>query len=444
MNAGHAYRKQAYGMAAWAIALAGGLGGAAAAQGAPAGVITTVLDGTTTIIADGDTVDIGELSVGASTNFLFQVNSVGDEPLNLTGPLNLASVDDIVIQQFGFSQVFTTFPANVQFKPRSAGAIEIDVMVFSNDPEGPYAFTILAQATAPQLVVANGLNAVSTAAPLNLGATEVGSSSGAALTMRNVGDAALEFAAFPQVTDETGGNPADLTVNATGPIGPGQFGVMTLEFTPTGPGSREFTVALASNDPDSPYRFTVLAEGFEPLIEITDCNFNGVDDADDIAASTSLDCNGNGTPDECETDTDGDGTIDDCDACPGEDDALDTDADGTPDCLDNCPGHANADQQDTDSDGYGDACDNCPDVANIQQADTDGDGYGDACDNCPHTANADQYDTDGDGYGDACTEAPPVEHFDPKNQNFCGAGALGMAPLMMLGMCGLRSRRRLG
>ena len=66
------------------------------------------------------------------------------------------------------------------------------------------------------------------------------------------------------------------------------------------------------------------------------------------------DCNSNGIPDSCETDTDADGIIDACDACPdvaglpscngcptnacGDCGAeLDTDGDGTPDCNDRCP-----------------------------------------------------------------------------------------------------------
>ncbi len=47
-----------------------------------------------------------------------------------------------------------------------------------------------------------------------------------------------------------------------------------------------------------------------------DCNDNGVDDSDDIAAGTSADCNGNLVPDECETDCNTNGVPDECDLAP--------------------------------------------------------------------------------------------------------------------------------
>ncbi|HUU98605.1 MAG TPA: thrombospondin type 3 repeat-containing protein [Phycisphaerae bacterium] len=154
-----------------------------------------------------------------------------------------------------------------------------------------------------------------------------------------------------------------------------------------------------------------------------DCNGNLVPDECDIADGTSEDCNANETPDECEPDSDSDGVIDDCDECPGFDDSQDADDDGLPDGCDNCPEHANPDQLDSDFDGNGDACDLCPgfhdfadrdgdgvpdgcdicpDAHDPLQVDSDGDGHGDTCDNCPDLANSDQFDYDVDGVGNAC------------------------------------------
>lgn len=64
-----------------------------------------------------------------------------------------------------------------------------------------------------------------------------------------------------------------------------------------------------------------------------DCNSNGILDNDDITNGTSLDCDTNGIPDECEVDTDGDWVIDACDICPGFDDNL---VQGNDEILDFC------------------------------------------------------------------------------------------------------------
>ncbi len=68
-----------------------------------------------------------------------------------------------------------------------------------------------------------------------------------------------------------------------------------------------------------------------------DCNKNSISDACDIANGTSTDCNGDGIPDDCESDSDGDGVIDDCDPCP-LDNPDDTDGDGVCDADDVCAG----------------------------------------------------------------------------------------------------------
>ncbi|MEM7309922.1 MAG: PQQ-dependent sugar dehydrogenase [Planctomycetota bacterium] len=63
-----------------------------------------------------------------------------------------------------------------------------------------------------------------------------------------------------------------------------------------------------------------------------DCNFNGVDDAVDIAQGTSLDANLNGRPDECEADCNGNGIHDLLDVVSGL--SADVNQDGIPD---ECP-----------------------------------------------------------------------------------------------------------
>ena len=72
-----------------------------------------------------------------------------------------------------------------------------------------------------------------------------------------------------------------------------------------------------------------------PLIarfRIGDCNLNGVCDAEDVAAGTSLDCNGNQIPDECEPDCNGNQIQDSCDISTGT--SHDCNGNGVPDECD--------------------------------------------------------------------------------------------------------------
>ncbi len=126
-------------------------------------------------------------------------------------------------------------------------------------------------------------------------------------------------------------------------IGPGGSRLFRMRVLPQRTGFVTATMFIFSNAENTEndngtfrcdFRTSVLEE--EEEVEITDCNFNDVEDADDIANGDSEDCNFNDVPDECELDTDGDGYIDDCD---------------------NCPDDANADQLDSDGNGLGDACD---------------------------------------------------------------------------------------
>lgn len=92
-----------------------------------------------------------------------------------------------------------------------------------------------------------------------------------------------------------------------------------------------------------------------------------------------------------DTDSDADGTPDCLDGCPNDASKLapgdcgcgvaetDSDGDGVPDCVDNCPSTFNPDQADGDGNGEGDACDSllafsgCPtDGLEFQAADLDG------------------------------------------------------------------------
>ena len=127
---------------------------------------------------------------------------------------------------------------------------------------------------------------------------------------------------------------------------------------------------------------------------VIDCNDNGIPDNCELTDGSSEDCNGNGSLDECdlangyEFDCDLNGQLDVCDISEG---TADCDLDGVPDSC----------QSDSDSDGTIDPCDD----------DLDGDGIPNSCD-VDQTAGADcdlngqddscQDDLDSDGEIDPC------------------------------------------
>ncbi len=130
-------------------------------------------------------------------------------------------------------------------------------------------------------------------------------------------------------------------------------------------------------------------------------NEHRVDNVHFAVTSVSLDCNGNGVPDECDADDDGDGFPNECDICAGSDDNVDDDSDGVPNGCDPCPFD---EFDDSDDDGVCDSDDTCP--GSDDSNDADGDALPDACDLCPNDFNPDQLDADGDGIPDACDTCP--------------------------------------
>ena len=108
-------------------------------------------------------------------------------------------------------------------------------------------------------------------------------------------------------------------------------------------------------------------------------------------------CNCAGTP---LSDSDNDGVCDANDICPGGNDSVDTDGDGTPDfcdtCNDNLVGTACNDGDDCTTNDVYDADCNCAGVS----ADSDNDGICDAVDVCP--GGDDLLDANGNGQPDAC------------------------------------------
>ena len=127
----------------------------------------------------------------------------------------------------------------------------------------------------------------------------------------------------------------------------------------------------------------------------SDCNGNGIADADEIASGSLADSNTDGIPDTCQ-DCDGDGLLDPIEIALG---AADLDANGRPDSCDiDCNGNGIPDLADIAGDGALDADGNF--ILDSCQLDCDANGVADCVDLIVNVAR----DLDRDGRIDACED----------------------------------------
>jgi hypothetical protein len=147
--------------------------------------------------------------------------------------------------------------------------------------------------------------------------------------------------------------------DAEPPLSAGSQGLSFIGvFLPDGPGVARVRitsgkVALGSGVSDSVVNDVVVLDDFiygEPIVETGGGGPGGGGGAPDL--------DGDGIPDDADTDDDGDGVPDAQESALGTDPRNgDSDGDGRGDGTDNCPVAANADQADGDADGRGDICD---------------------------------------------------------------------------------------
>ncbi|MCX7719485.1 MAG: hypothetical protein N2111_13930, partial [Candidatus Sumerlaeaceae bacterium] len=185
------------------------------------------------------------------------------------------------------------------------------------------------------------------------------------------------------------------------PLAPGQSTTITIQVLANTTGSKTNTAYVEDNsgltvDPDPSDNWTTITSDVEP-----DCNANGVADSIDISTGTSVDCQPNGIPDECETDCNLNGVPDDCDITTGG--LPDCNGNGVPDSCDitsgtslDCQGNGIPDECETDCNlnGVPDDCD----ITTGGLPDCNGNGVPDSCDITSGTS----LDCQGNGIPDEC------------------------------------------
>jgi|GEM_PF-2003058 len=368
-------------------------------------------------IDSGDTFNFGNVNTDADQHTFFSITNDGNADLDLTGNPSVTigglHPQDFVVNLQPSSGVVApgeTIGFNIGFSPSATGNRQAFVFINNNDEdEGNFAFIVTGNgATAssgssgtPEIRVFQvtpafvfGKVEVTEGGVSDFPETFLGDDQTIFYFIENHGDADLVLTGNPLVNVVGGASgfsllaqPAPQPIPAGNPEGFSRF--FRIRFDPATTGTKTARVFIDSNADNTTGAFDFTVRGLVSE-EIEDCNGNGIDDADDVAAE---DCNGNGIPDACDSDSDGDGVPDDCDLCDGEDDNADSDGDGTVDCLDACPndtaktepGNCGCNNEETADCGI----EVCPD------GDDDADGVCNSEDICPGEDDLLDFDNDG-------------------------------------------------
>lgn len=241
-----------------------------------------ILDGDLIPVTWDDT-NFGSAEVGGdSVQTIFTIENTGDNPLELTGTsaieitgtntgdFTVISQPSSTIINGGQSVTFT-----VEFLPQETGLREATVRILNDDSdEGEFTFAIQGYGDEPPAeqeisVSGNGTTILdgdatpSTEDRTDFGSAVIGGASAqATFTIENTGDETLVFSETYPV-EITGTNAADFSVisQPASSINGGQSDTFTIEFSPQGPGSREATIRILSNDTDEG-EFTFAIQGF--------------------------------------------------------------------------------------------------------------------------------------------------------------------------------------
>ena len=233
-----------------------------------------ISDGATTT-GTANATDFGELQAGAAASSeTYTITNTGDVPLIL-GNLTFGGPDYAFfhLTSGGVSPIApgdsSTF--SVSFQGGSDRQFNATISIVENDPTqvNPFTFAISGEGYTPQLVVYSGsgsqaiVDGSTTTSEGNntlIGTTSPG---GLPITadymMTNTGSTTLTLGS----ASLSGPNAGDFEIltQPTGPIGPGQYRVIDVQFLPTALGTRSATISFSDGDTSQPDPFTFAIAG---------------------------------------------------------------------------------------------------------------------------------------------------------------------------------------
>ncbi|MBX3395158.1 MAG: choice-of-anchor D domain-containing protein [Phycisphaerae bacterium] len=287
-------------------------------------------------IFDGSTLQFGNANTGANVNRTLTIVNGGPGALDLGQPTFAGPG----AADFAFNMLTSTIAPDgtttivVVFTPSVAGLRQAVMTLPNNDPNQPNFSFIVSGTGVVQLIPEMEVSLVGATLAENdlveLDGAEIGTAATISLELLNTGTATLNISNI----DFTGNQSAEYSASFTqATIAPGASTTLSLTCVPADEGDRITLARFFSNAVPSPFRLELRTQGLAVEPQITDCNANGIEDAQDIESGASMDCDANGIPDECEIDSDGDDVIDACDLCADEDDRIDLNGNGVPDCT---------------------------------------------------------------------------------------------------------------
>lgn len=217
-----------------------------------------------TEILNAGTYDFGEVSGLSVTRTVFIKNTGVANLTDLAVTVSGANQTDFKVTQPALKKVpaggSTTF--DVTFTPKANGLRSISIQIASSDPdENPYTITMQGTGQTSDISIEQpaGTPLEDGTAIVNYGSASIGTTLSRTFTVKNTGLGTLQVSAIKMVGAHPGDFKAFLPVSTI--ILAGESSTFNVDFSPKAVGTRNATISVLSNDPDSEASFDINVTG---------------------------------------------------------------------------------------------------------------------------------------------------------------------------------------